>query len=396
MPDMRLSTRLTDINDGGSDGWDVYRRARALEAEGVPVIHLTIGEHDVGTDPAILDAMDAAARAGNTGYTFGSGQPALRDRIADRVADRTGVATTRDNVLLTSGGQGALFAAHHAGCEHGDTALYIDPYYATYPGTIRAVGAVPRAVAALPEDGFQPRAERIAAAADDRARTLLINSPHNPTGAVYTAETMDAIARVSRDRDLWLISDEVYDTMVWSGAHISPRALPGMAERTMVVGSMSKSHAMTGSRIGWIVAPEPAVDALSHLSTSTTYGQPGFIQDAALFALSRGAAFEAAIAAPFRRRRDLALPILMRAPRLHPVPADGAMYLMLDVRETGMTGDAFANALLDAERIGVMPGESFGTAAAGHIRIALTVDDDTLTDALSRIVRFAERILDAA
>ncbi len=389
---MQLSRRILGLTGGGSDGWDVFRRARALIGKGERVVELTIGEHDIRTDPAILKAMHEAAMAGHTGYASVPGTPDLRRAVAERVQDRTGIPTGPDNVVITPGGQAALFAAHAAVCDQGDRALFIDPYYATYPGTLRGVGAEALPVAARAENGFQPRAADIAAAAPG-ARSLLVNTPNNPTGVVYTPETLEGIARVCQDHDLWLISDEVYDTQVWRGAHVSPRALPGMEARTLVVGSMSKSHAMTGSRVGWIVGPQDAVAHLINLSTHTTYGVPGFIQDAALFALRQGAALEERVAAPFRRRRAIAERVVAQSNAVRAVPCDGAMYVMLDIRATGLSGEAFANRLLDAERIAVMPGESFGRAAAGHLRIAMTIEDAAFEAALTRLVRFAERIL---
>jgi arginine:pyruvate transaminase len=394
---MKGSDRITGLLGGGSDGWDVFNRARGMIAEGIPVTELTIGEHDIRTAAPILQEMHRAALAGHTGYASIPGTPALRDTVAARVQARTGVPTARGNVTITAGGQSGLFAAHAAVCDPGDTALYIDPYYATYPGTLRGVSAVPRAVAARAEDAFQPRAEDIdAAAAETAAKSLLINSPNNPTGVVYSRATMEAIAEVCRKRDLWLISDEVYDTQVWEGEHLSPRALPGMAERTLVIGSMSKSHAMTGSRIGWIVGPEETIGHLVNLATHTTYGVPGYIQDAASFALAQGDTLEAEIAEPFRRRREKARAVLARQNAVALVPAQGAMYLMLDVRSTGMSGDDFAEALLSAHHIAVMPGESFGNAAAGHVRVAMTIADDDFIAALQQLVAFAETMAKAA
>lgn len=387
---MKLSHRITHLNGGGSDGWDVFYRARQMVADGIDVTELTIGEHDIRTDPSILEAMDKSARAGATGYAMVPGVDALRDAVAARVETRTGVATSRANVLITPGGQSALFATHHAVCDEGDIALHCDPYYATYPGVLRSVGAVPRAVQTLPENAFQPKRRDIEAASDG-ARSLLINSPNNPTGVVYSEETMTQIAEAVQARDLWLISDEVYDSQVWEGRHISPRALPGMAERTLVIGSMSKSHAMTGSRVGWVVGPEQAITHLIDLATNTTYGVPGYIQHAALFALNAGDALEEKVAAPFLRRHNLAQPILATSNVIKPVKSDGAMYLMLDIRATGMTGEAFANALLDAHRIAVMPGESFGKAAAGHIRVAMTIEDEAFATALQTVTRFATK-----
>jgi arginine:pyruvate transaminase len=163
-----------------------------------------------------------------------------------------------------------------------------------------------------------------------------------------------------------------------------------MADRTLVVGSMSKSHAMTGSRCGWIVGPVDAIDHLTNLATHTTYGVPGFIQDAAQFALNQGPEFETGIAAPFQRRRVLAQDIIAQQNAVTLVPADGAMYLMLDIRSTGMSGEDFAYALLEAHHIAVMPGESFGTAAAGHIRVAMTIEDSAFAQALRTLCTFAE------
>jgi arginine:pyruvate transaminase len=386
---MKASHRISHILGGGSDGWDVFYKARGMITAGVPVTELTIGEHDIGTAAPILQDMHRAAMAGHTGYAAISGTTELRNTVAARVQARTGVPTTRDNVLITPGGQSALFAAHVATCDAGDTALYIDPYYATYPGTIRGAGAVPRVIAARAEDGFQPRAADIAAMAEG-AKSLLINSPNNPTGVIYSRATLDGIAQVCMDQGLWLISDEVYDTQIWEGTHISPRALPGMADHTLVVGSMSKSHAMTGSRCGWIVGPADMITHLTNLATHTTYGVPGYIQDASVFALKQGEDFEAEIAAPFRRRRALAQAVLAGQNAVTLVPSAGAMYLMLDIRSTGLGGEAFADALLDAHHIAVMPGESFGTSAAGHLRVAMTIEDSHFEDALKTLCAFAQ------
>lgn len=388
---MKLSQRITQLTEGGSDGWGVFYRARRMISEGQAVTELTIGEHDIRTDPSILAEMELSARQGHTGYAMVPGTELLRETVAARIQTRTGVNTTRDNILITPGGQSALFAAHVAACDPGDVGLYLDPYYATYPGTIRGAGAVARVVQTTAEEAFQPRADRIDAASEG-AVSLLINSPNNPTGIVYSRQTLEAVAEVCRRRDLWLISDEVYDTQVWDGTHISPRALPDMLARTLVIGSMSKSHAMTGSRCGWVAGPPDVIEHMINLATHTTYGVPGFIQDAAVFALSAGPELENRIAAPFRRRRKLAMDILAAQNTVGLIPAQGAMYLMLDIRPTGLNGEGFANALLDTHAIAVMPGESFGQAAAGHIRVAMTIDDDRFAAALRTICCFAAEL----
>ena len=386
---MKLSNRISGILGDGSDGWEVFLKARDMIKDGIDVVELTIGEHDIRTASPILQHMHTTALAGHTGYAAVPGTDELRETVAKRVAEHTGVPTRPENVMITPGGQAALFAAHVAVCDAGDTAMYLDPYYVTYPGTIRGAGAIPLAIQTRAEDAFQPRASDIAAHAAG-AKSLLVNSPNNPTGTVYSRATLEDIADVCKTHDLWLISDEVYDTQVWEGEHISPRALPDMAERTLVVGSMSKSHAMTGSRVGWVIGPEAVVESLINLATHTTYGVPGFIQDASTFALSQGPAFEEQIAAPFRRRREIAQDILARQNTVGLIPAQGAMYLMLDIRATGMSGEEFAYALLDAHHIAVMPGKSFGESALGHVRVAMTIEDSAFAAAIETLCAFAE------
>ncbi|HBN32612.1 MAG TPA: aspartate aminotransferase [Rhodobacteraceae bacterium] len=387
---MKLSNRIRTINKGGSDGWEVFLKARQMIADGHEVVELTIGEHDRRTDATIIHAMYQSAEDGNTGYASIPGILPLRQAIATRVQTRTGVATGPENIVVTPGGQAALFAIHMAVCDPGDKALYLNPYYATYPGTLRASGCVDVAVPTRSANAFQPTRAELEAHVKG-AKSLLINSPNNPSGVVYSRETIQIIADVVKANDLWLISDEVYDTQVWEGEHISPRTLPGMADRTLVIGSMSKSHAMTGSRVGWVVGPPDVVARLVDLSTNTTYGVPGFIQAAALFALSQGDPLEEDVASPFRRRRLLAQEVLKGANAVRLVPSGGAMYLMLDIRATGLSGEGFAHALLDQEKIAVMPGESFGTSAAGHVRVAMTIDDEKFVVALKRLVAFARK-----
>jgi arginine:pyruvate transaminase len=203
------SRRIATLTGDGDDGWAIFYRARAMRAQGMRVLELTIGEHDIGTDPAILDAMDRAARAGHTGYAAVPGIAALRAAVAQRLSAQHGTAYGPQNILITPGAQSALFAAHHAACDEGCRALMIDPYYVTYPGTIRAVGARPVIVPAQSADGFQPDLAALATAAPG-ARSLLINSPNNPTGAVYSEASLAGIAAIAQAHDLWVISDEVY------------------------------------------------------------------------------------------------------------------------------------------------------------------------------------------
>jgi arginine:pyruvate transaminase len=394
---MALSQRIRAVVGGGDDGWALYYRARAMKAAGKPVVMLTIGDHDIKTDASILDAMKASMDAGNLGYASVMGSDALRDAIARRVAVRTDIGAARENIIVTPGGQSALFASLMAALDPGQSCIILDPFYATFAQTVRAAGGRAIMVKTPANQGFQPDIAAIEQALEPDTRAILINSPNNPTGAIYQRDRLEALADLCCRRGLWLISDELYDCQVHDGAHLSARDLPGMAEQCLVVGSLSKSHAMTGSRLGWVVGAAEAIARIGELVTTTTYGIPGFIQDAGLFALTRADAVEADIAARYRRRAKAALEAIENQPAtnrgVRAVPPQGGMYLMLDIRETGLSGDEFARQLLDAEHIAVMPGESFGEAAAGHLRVALTLPEKDLCEALHRLAAFARSLV---
>ena len=353
---------------------------------------LSIGDHDVKTAPEILDAMMASARGGNLGYTSIQGSRALRQAVADRVTRTRKIGAAPGNIMITSGGQGAIFSSMMALLDPGQSCIVLDPYYASFDVTVRAASGVPIIVPTQASEGFQPDPDAIADAVRDDTRAILINTPNNPSGAVYEPARLEAIAEICRSRDLWLISDELYDGQVFSGTHVSPRDLPGMVERTVVIGSMSKGYAMTGARIGWAVAPEELVERMVDLAGATTYGLPGFLQDASSFALTELADQERIVAERYLCRRNIAVETIEGSNLLRISPPSGGMYVMLDVRATGLTGVEFATRLLDDEKIAVMPGESFGKAAAGHVRIALTVPDDELREAMLTMLGFADRL----
>ena len=384
----QLSERVISITALDGDGWEIFNLAREMKISGAEIIELTIGEHDDSTHSIILNAMHKSAREGNTGYASVPGTKSLRQAVANRVQKRTGIHTTPNNVIITPGGQAGLFAAHVALANQGDTGLIIDPFYATYPTTLRSAGLNLRIVKTIPEDNFIPSMDELTKNAKG-AKTLLINSPNNPTGTVYDQATLLEISKVAIDNDLWVISDEVYDTQIWVGKHISIRSLPNMENRTTVIGSMSKSHAMTGSRLGWVVAPEYVVEKLSDLACNTNYGVPGFIQDAGLYALTQMPDIEKIVAEPFNRRRKIAQKIVKEYPDIKVHPSLGGMYLMIDIRATGLNGVEFSKALLNARSIAVMPGESFGNSSAGHIRVAMTISDDKFEYATRTICSFA-------
>ena len=370
----------------GKDGWEVHSEAIARKQAGEPIIMLSIGDHDFDTPTETVEAAVKAVRGGFHHYTQLAGIPRLRAAIARLTTESIGVPTTPEQVIVTPGGQAALYAAVQATLDPGDHAIVVAPYYATYPGTFRASGVDLTVVECHAEDGFQPRAAEIAAAVKPNTRAILINTPNNPTGAMYTRQSLDDIARICREHDLWLISDEVYWSLA-SHAHISPAALPGMAERTIILNSMSKSHGMTGWRIGWITAPAEVVLLLTSLNIVTTYGLPDFTSQAAVEAIENGYGVKE-IAATYAGRRTAFLEAIHGLNNVIVRGSEGGMYVMLDVRAIEPDDEAFAYALLDREQIAVMPGSSFGDAAAGHIRISLTQPEPVLEEAARRFRSF--------
>jgi arginine:pyruvate transaminase len=380
------SSRVSGITPSGKDGWEVHVEALARLQRGEDIIMLSVGDHDFDTPAETVEACVRAVRGGHHHYTQIAGIPRLRKAMADISTRCTGVETTADQILAAPGGQAALFSAVLGTVDHGGHAIVVAPYYATYPPTFRAAGADFTVVEARAADGFQPRAADVEAALRPETRAILINTPNNPTGAVYSREALGELAELCRRHDLWLISDEVYWTL-GEAEHLSPRVLPGMAERTVVINSMSKSHAMTGWRIGWLTGPEELVRHLESLNLVTTYGLPDFVSRAAIEALEGDFGVET-IAQTYARRRTLVLDAVGDIAGTKVRGSAGGMYVMLDVSAIEPDCERFAWALLEGEKVGVMPGGSFGDAAAGHIRISLCQPEDILLEATRRLRRF--------
>ncbi len=381
------SSRISGIVPSGKDGWEVHFSAMTRKEAGEPVIMLSVGDHDFDTPSETIEACVAAVRGGHHHYTQLPGIPALRAAMAKISTQSTGVETAAEQVIATPGGQAALYAAVQATVDDGDHAIVVAPYYATYPGTFRAANAAFSVVETAAEDGFQPNAAAIEAAVRENTRAILINTPNNPTGAVYTRASLEGIADICRRHDLWLLSDEVYWTL-GGGEHVSPRSLPGMEERTLVINSMSKSHGMTGWRLGWVSGPERMIALLTDLNLVSTYGLVDFISYAAVEALENGYGVRE-IAERYAGRRAVFLDAIRGMNNVTVRGSEGGMYVMLDISAIEPDDEKFAWALLDGEKVGVMPGSSFGEAAAGHIRISLCQPEPVLKEAAERLRRFA-------
>jgi arginine:pyruvate transaminase len=244
----------------------------------------------------------------------------------------------------------------------------------------------------LPEHDFHPDLDALARAITRRTRMIWINSPHNPTGAVLDRGEIEAIAALCRQHDLWLLSDEVYEDLAFARPHISPWSLPAMAARTVVVSSLSKSHAIPGFRMGWMIGPPALTKHLFNLLLCTLYGGPPFIQDGALVALSEDLPEVAAMHQAYRDRATLMSDVLAAAPNCRVVRPEGGMFVLLDIRGSGLGSEEFAATLLEREGVAVLPCDGFGPSAIGHLRISLTVADAQLKEAGDRIVRLARQL----
>ena len=391
---MRLVPRFEQLAGAGRSAWSIQQEAALLRAGGREVIALTIGDPDQPAPASVVEATIAALRRGRTGYAPTLGYPELRAAIAARFAARTGQPCTAENVTVTPGAQGGLYCALQCLAGPGDEVIVPEPVYATYEGVVAASGATMVLVPLAPERQFHPDPDRNAAAVTPRTRVVWINSPHNPTGAVFTPEEIAAIAAICRRHDLWLVSDEVYEDLAFARPHLSPWSLPGMAERTVVVSSLSKSHAMPGFRLGWVIGPARLSRPLLSLLLSMTYGSPPFIQEGALAAFTGEMPEVAALREDYRRRARLMSTILAAAPNCRAIPPEGGMFVLLDIRGSGLSAQEFASALLQNHAVAVLPCDGFGPSAAGHLRISLTEPDDVLGEAGRRHVACARALAD--
>jgi arginine:pyruvate transaminase len=392
---LRFSPLVDRIAERGAGAWHVHMEGARRRDAGHDVIFLTVGDPDQMAPAPVVEATIDALRHKRTGYTPILGYPRLREAIAARVARRSGRPCGADNVVLTPGTQGGLYCALICLAGPGDEVILPEPIYGPYQGVIGASGAQMVSVPLCAERGFHPDPDRIAAAVTPRTRVVWINSPHNPSGAVFTADEIGAIAEICRRHDLWLLSDEVYEDLVFARPHVSPWSLPDMAERTIVVSSLSKSHAMAGFRFGWVIGPPALATHLHGLLLCMYFGGPGFIQDGALMALGDELPEAALLRETYRRRARLLAGILADAPNCRVIPPEGGMFVLFDIRGTALGAEDFARGLLTRENVALLPCDAFGPSAAGHLRIALTAPEPRLEEAGRRIVAFARRLAES-
>ncbi len=387
---MKFAPLVDRIAGGGADTWKIHDKAVAMKVAGRDITFLTIGDPDQAPADLVIEGARASLAAHHKGYAPIGGQPAVRAAIAERIARRSGSPCAPENIAVTQGAQAALYCAMQCVAGDGDEVIALDPVYATYGAVVAASGATMVKVALRADLGFHPDLAAIAAAVTPRTRAILINSPHNPTGAVFDETEKRALAELCRRHDLWLISDEVYEDMAFARPHVSVWSLTEAAGRAVVVSSLSKSHAIPGFRLGWVAGPPMFVAHVTNLLMCMAFGGPPFIQEAVLPALSRDLPEVAELREDYRRRGEAMAKLLSQAPGCAVAPPEGGMFLLLDVRQTGLSATAFAEGLLEVWGVAVLPCDAFGANVAGHLRISLTLPDAALLDAGRGIVALAE------
>ncbi len=389
---MKFSSLTERVKGSAADVWDSHYNAMQARQQGEDVIILSVGDPDFSTPAPIVEAAVSALRGGDTHYTGVIGNSDLRQCIAQRHQAVCGQVVNENNVAVTSGAQNALFATSLCISEKGDEIIVLQPMYVTYEATVQASGATLVPVVLDAESGFRLDARRLRAAITPKTRAIYYASPSNPTGIILKPDELQAIADVAIEHDLWVVADEVYANIVFESEFRHIAGLPGMAERTISIGSMSKSYAMTGWRTGWLIAPESLIENINKLSLCMLYGLPGFVQQASLYALNNCDDAVTEMRDIYRRRRDLLLEKLACIAELQTLKPDAGMFLMVDVRGTGLETSEFVQQLYQYAGVSVLDATAFGASAKGFVRISYTTGEEELSEACRRIGSFVESL----
>ncbi|OXM53894.1 pyridoxal phosphate-dependent aminotransferase [Amycolatopsis alba] len=389
----RVSARIGAITPSATLAVDA--KARELKAQGRPVIGFGAGQPDFPTPANVLEAAEAAVRDKvNHGYTAAGGLPELREAIAAKTARDSGFEVDPGRVLVTNGGKQAVYSAFATLLDPGDEVLLPAPYWTTYPESIALAGGVGVQVTADETTGYLVTVEQLEAARTPRTKVLLFVSPSNPTGAVYPREQVEAIGRWAYENGLWVITDEIYEHLVYDGAEAPsmPVLVPELADRTIVLNGVAKTYSMTGWRVGWLLGPQDVVKAATAYQSHLCGNVSNVAQRAALAAVSGPLDAVHAMRAAFDSRRKTALSLLSEIPGVEtPVPL-GAFYLYPSVKallgkeirgERPADTVALADLILRAAEVAVVPGEAFGTP--GYFRISYALGENDLAEGITRM-----------
>ncbi|WP_301109858.1 pyridoxal phosphate-dependent aminotransferase [Sporosarcina sp.] len=373
----------------------ITAKAKEMKASGIDVVGLGAGEPDYNTPENILGAAYQSMKDGKTKYTPSGGLPVLKDAIIDKLKRDQGLTYDRKEVLVGIGAKHVLFTLFQVLLDKGDEIIIPSPYWVSYPEQVKLAEGVPVFIEGTAAEQFKVTAKQIGEAATEKTKALIINSPGNPTGMIYTKEELQAIADVCREKDIWIISDEIYEKLVYDGKeHVSIAQLSDDAkERTLIINGVSKSHSMTGWRIGYIAGDAEVVGAMTNLASHSTSNPATTSQYAALEAYNGPQDAVEVMRKDFESRMNQIYPKLAAIPGFHVLKPEGAFYFLPDVGEamknTGYDSvDDFASALLTEAKVAVIPGSGFGSDTT--IRLSYATSIDQLEKGVDRIAQFVK------
>ena len=396
----RISKRIAAISESATLAVDA--KAKALKAAGRPVIGFGAGEPDFPTPDYIVEAAVTACRVPRFHkYTPAGGLPELRAAIAEKTERDSGYKVDASQVLVTNGGKQAVYEAFAALLDPGDEVLVPTPYWTTYPESIKLAGGVPVDVVADETTGYKVSVDQLEAARTDRTKVLLFVSPSNPTGAVYSRAEIEAIGRWADEHGLWVITDEIYEHLVYGDAEFSsmPVEVPELADRCVVVNGVAKTYAMTGWRVGWLIGPADVVKAAANLQSHATSNVANVSQAAALAAVTGDLSAVAEMRESFDRRRRTIVRMLNEIPGVVCPEPEGAFYAYPSVKELlgkelrgkrPETSVELAALILEEAEVALVPGEAFGTP--GYFRLSYALGDDDLVEGVSRVAKLLSEV----
>ncbi len=388
-----IASRMDHLNT--ESAFTVLARANALEAKGMKVVHCEIGQPDFGTPKHIIQAAHDAMERGYTGYSPTPGYPQLRERIATVYREQKGVPAEMEDVVVVPGGKPIMFFTMLMLVEPGDEVIVPDPGFPIYQSCIRFAGGVPVPVSLRAENHFRFEPEAVRAAITPKTKLIVLNTPSNPTGGVYTKDDLEQLAEILEENpDIYILSDEIYDRLVY-GMDIAPSiaALPGFKDRTVILNGFSKAYSMTGWRLGYGIMNRALAKKMELLMVNSNSCAASFTQMAALEALNGPQDSVMAMKAAFKERRDWLIPALNEIPGITCQMPEGAFYAFPDISSFGLSSYDFCARLLDEAGVAAAWGTSFGDAGEGYMRLSYATSLDNLKEAVKRLTAFTEKLV---